>query len=166
MPSKFTPVIISTVIITALTIFPFINLINFICCAGVILGVFAGTSYYNNQLKKTGEIIQFKDGAAIGILSGLLSAILSVMILTLIGMALKQNPVPMLYDLIDKEGFNLPPQAQQMLEKISEEYSHSGFSITITIANLIIYIITYPLFGLLGGMLSVSIFNKRRKTSQ
>jgi hypothetical protein len=131
----------------------------------VLLGVFAGTSFYNNQLKKTGEIIQYKDGAAIGILSGLLSAIISVMILTLLTLITKENPVPMLYNIIDKQGYNLPPDVEQLLQKISEEYRQNGFSITITIANLILYIITYPLFGLLGGILSVSIFNRRNKQS-
>jgi hypothetical protein len=162
MSNKFTPVIISTTIITALTLFPFINFINFICCAGVIIGVFAGTNYYNNQLKRNGEIIQYKDGAAIGVLSGILSAIISVIILTLLSIITKENPVPALNNLIDKQGYNLPPDIEQLLQKISDEYSKNGFSITITIANLILYIITYPLFGLLGGILSVSIFNRKK----
>jgi hypothetical protein len=161
-PSKFTPIIISTVIITTISIFPFLNFINLICCAGVIIGVIAGAGYYNNQLKKNGEVIQFKDGAAIGILSGVLSALLVVIITTLISLVLRQNPIPTLYNIIDKQGVTLPPDVEVLLQKISDEYSRNGFSITLTVANFILYILIYPLFGLLGGILGVSIFSRRK----
>jgi hypothetical protein len=160
--SKFTPIIISTVIITAISVFPFLNFINLLCCTGVIIGVIVGTGYYNSQLKKSGEVIQFKDGAAIGILSGILSAILVVIITTMISLVLKQNPIPTLYNIIDKQGFQLPPDVEKLLNKISDEYSKSGFSITLTIANLVMYILIYPLFGLLGGLIGVSIFRRKK----
>ena len=160
--SKFTPVIISTIIITIISVFPFLNFINLLCCAGVMLGVVAGTGYYNNQLKKSGENIQFKDGASIGILSGILSALLVIILTTIISIAMKQNPIPTLYNIIDKQGFHLPPDVEILLQKISDEYSKSGFSITLTIANLVLYIITYPVFGLLGGIIGVSIFGRRK----
>lgn len=160
--SKFTPIIISTAIITTISVFPFLNFINLLCCAGVIIGVIAGTGYYNSQLKKSGEVIQFKDGAAIGILSGILSAILVVIFTTMISLVLKQNPIPTLYNIIDKQGFHLPPDIEKLLNKISDEYNKSGFSITLTIANLVMYILIYPLFGLLGGLLGVSIFGRKK----
>ena len=159
--SKLTPVLISTVIITGISVFPFLNFLNFLCCAGVMLGSFLGTAYYYKQLKNINETIQFKDGAAIGLLSGILSALITLFILTLMTIAFKQNPVPMLYELIDKQGINIPPEAENLLRKISDEYNRSGFSITITIINLIAYLITYPLFGILGGIIGVSIFRKR-----
>ena len=159
--SKLTPVIISTVFITLISVFPGLNFLNMICCAGVMLGSYLGTAYYHKQLKNNNELIQFKDGASIGLLSGILSALISMFILTLMTIAFKQNPVPMLYEMIDKQGITLPPEAENLLRKISDEYNKSGFSITITIVNLIAYLITYPLFGILGGILGVALFRKR-----
>jgi len=161
-PSKFTPIIIGTTVMTLISVFPILNLLNLLCCAGILLGGFAGSAFYAKQLEKAGGLIQFKDGAAIGILSGLLSALLVVIITTLITLISSTNPVPEIYRLVEQYGYGIPPEAEKMLQKISDEYSRNGFSITITIFTLIIDIITYPLFGFLGGIIASSIFSKRR----
>ena len=162
MPSKFTPIIISSVIMVTISLFPLLNLINLICCAGIILGGFAGTAYYNREQLKIGGIIQFKDGAAIGILSGILSALLVVIFSTLLSMILKENPIPELFKLVDSQGLNIPPEMEKFLQQISDEYNKNGFSITLTLITLAIDIVNYPLFGALGGLLAVSIFSRRK----
>jgi uncharacterized membrane protein len=161
-PSKFTPVIISSVITIILSLTPFLNLINIICCSSALIGVFAGTFYYNNQLKRTGQFIQYKDGAAIGILSGIISAIVIVMLTTLLSMIVKQNPVPEIMNLFNQRGITFPPEVDQYLQKISDEYAKQGFSITLTIMSFIADIIFYPLFGAVSGLLSVSIFSRKK----
>jgi hypothetical protein len=98
----------------------------------------------------------------IGLLSGFFSAIVVVIATTIIGMISSQNPVPELYKLLDKQGFKIPPQAEEFLRKISDEYSRSGYSITMTIISFVVYVITYPLFGALGGMLAVMVYNRRK----
>ena len=52
---------------------------------------------------------------------------------------------------------------EKMLKGISEEYNKNGYSLTMTLVQLGIYIITYPLFAAIGGMLTVTIYNKRSK---
>ncbi|HEY3251177.1 MAG TPA: hypothetical protein VGK25_08670 [Ignavibacteria bacterium] len=146
---------------TLISVFPILNLLNLLCCAGIILGGFAGSAFYAKQLEKAGGLIQFKDGAAIGILSGLLSALLVVIITTLITLISATNPVPEIYKLIEQYGYGLPPEAEKMLQRISNEYNEHGFSITITLFTLIIDIINYPLFGFLGGIIASSIYGKR-----
>jgi hypothetical protein len=161
-PSKFTPIIISTVLMTFISLFPFLNLINFLCCAGILGGGFAGAAYYARQLTKTESKIMFKDGAMIGLLSGFLSALIVVVFTTLITMITSQNPIPEVEKMFETYGYPLPPEAQKMLQKISEEYSRNGFSITLTLANLGIYIVTFPLFGALGGMIAAAVYGKRK----
>jgi hypothetical protein len=165
-PNKFTPVIISTAIISFVSLFPFLNLLNLLCCAGIIIGVFAGSAYYNNKLKQFGEVIQYKDGAAIGLLSGLVSALIIVAISTLLTILVNQNPVPDIYKLIDSQGLTLPKEVEDFLHKISEEYRKQGFSITLTLITLVTDIIVYPLFGVIGGLLSVSILSRRKNVQQ
>jgi spore germination protein GerM len=160
-PSKFTPIIISSSIIIIISLFPIVNLINLLCCGGVLIGVFAGTSYYNSKLKQAEQTIQYKDGMAIGLLSGVVSALFIVAGTTLISMVANQNPIPELFKMIDSNGLNVPPEAERFLQKISDEYGKNGFSITLTLITLVSDIIIYPMFGLLGGLLSVSILSKR-----
>jgi hypothetical protein len=161
-PSKFTPIIISTAIMTVLSVFPVLSLINLLCCAGIIIGAFAGTSYYAKKLNEAGSLIQFKDGAAIGLFSGLLTALLVTILNTLIMMLSPQNPIPEIYKLIDKFGYTLPPEAEKMLQKVSGEYSKHGFSITIVGINFLMDLIFYPLFGFLGGIIASSVYGKKK----
>ena len=77
-------------------------------------------------------------------------------------MALKENPVPEAFKFLDSQGFQLPPEMDKFLQQISDEYNQRGFSITITLITLVTDIITYPLFGALGGILAVSILTRSR----
>jgi hypothetical protein len=165
-PSKFTPVIVSTVVIVVVSLFPFLNFINLLCCAGVMLGGAAGTAYYHNQLSKTGGMIQYKDGVAIGVLSGIISALIVVIGTTLMTMIVSQNPIPEIYKFIDSQGFKIPPEADKFLQQISEEYAKNGFSITLTLISLVVDLITYPIFSAIGGMITVAIYTKRRDADQ
>ncbi len=162
-PSKFSPIIISTAIMTVISLFPVLNLINLICCAGIIIGAYAGTAFYAKRLSAVDSLIQAKDGAAIGILSGVLSALIVVGITTIITMISSSNPIPEMYKMIDKFGYQLPPEAEKMLQRISDEYNKHGFSLTITLINFATDIILYPLFGALGGVLAASIYIKKSK---
>ena len=165
-PSKFTPIIISTSIIVVISLFPLLNLINIFCCAGVVLGTFTGTSYYASQLRKTGSVIQYKDGAAIGVLSGLISALIVVAGSTLLTILVNQNPVPEIYKMLDSQGITMPPEAEEFLRKISDEYSKNGFSITLTLVTLIVDIISFPVFGAAGGLLSSAVYSRKKNIEQ
>jgi len=161
-PNKFSPIIISTAAMTIISVFPLINLINIFCCAGIIIGGFAGAAFYAKQLERAGSVIQFKDGAAIGLFSGLLSAIIVAVFNVLITMLTSQNPIPELYKLFDSLNVTVPPDAESFMRRISDEYSRSGFSITLTIINLVSNLILYPLFGFVGGVIASSLFSRRR----
>jgi hypothetical protein len=165
-PSKFTPVIISSIVIIVISLFPFLNFVNLLCCAGVIVGGASGTAYYNNQLKKTGGLIQYKDGVAIGVLSGIISALIVVIGTTLMTMLVNQNPIPEIYKVLDMQNITIPPEVDKFLQKISEEYSKRGFSVTLTLVTLVADLITYPVFSAIGGMLAVSIWGRKKNAVQ
>lgn len=165
-PNKLTPVLISSIIIIIISLFPFLNFVNVLCCAGVIFGGAAGTYFYINQLKKAGETVQYRDGAAIGILSGIVSAIVVVIFTTLMTMVINQNPIPEIYSIFDKQGIIIPPEAEKFMQKISGEYSKNGFSITLTLITLAADLISYPLFSAAGGILAVTIFGRRKDAVQ
>ncbi len=165
-PSKFTPVIISTVIIVVISLFPFLNLVNLFCCAGVIIGGAAGTAYYNNRLRNAGGQIQYKDGVAIGVLSGLISALIVVIGTTLMTMLVNQNPIPEIYKMLDTQGLEIPPEIDKFLRQISDEYSKRGFSITLTIVTFVVDLVAYPVFSAIGGMLAVAIFGKKKNAAE
>ncbi len=165
-PSKFTPVIISSFVMVFLSIFPVLNLINVICCAGIIIGGASGTWYYARQLEKSGQFIQNKDGVMIGLLAGIISAIVYVIFSTTIIMLAKQNPVEMVYKMTEQWGFNIPPESERILRTVNDEYSRNGFSTIMIGVELFSRIVSHCIFGAAGGLLAASIFNKRRNKFQ
>lgn len=165
-PSKFAPVFISSMVMLIISVFPFLNLINLICCAGIVLGGAAGTFYYSKQLEKAGQVIQNKDGIMIGLLAGMISAILYVISSTLIVMASGQNPIELVYKMTEQYGFQIPQESQRMLEQVYSDYQRHGFSFIMIAVELVSRVISHCIFGALGGLLAASIINKRRMSSK
>lgn len=165
-PSQMTAVVISTFVMLLMSLFPVLSLINLICCAGIILGGASGTYYYARQLEKNGMFIRNKDGVMIGLLAGIISAILYVIFSTLILMVSQQNPVEMVYKMTDQYGFKLPPESEQLLRQLYDDYSKHGFSFLMVGIELFSRIITHCIFGPVGGLIVASIFNKRRNALQ
>lgn len=165
-PSKFTPVLISSFLMVFISIFPVLNMLNLLCCAGIILGGAAGTWYYARQLEKAGQFIQNKDGIMIGLLAGIISAIVYVIFSTTIMMIAKQNPVELVYKMTEQWGFTIPPESEKMLRTVYEEYNRNGFSTIMIGVELFSRIVSHCIFGPIGGLLVASIFNKRRKQIQ
>ena len=163
-PSKFTPVLISSFLMVFISIFPVLNMLNLLCCAGIILGGAAGTWYYARQLEKAGQFIQNKDGIMIGLLAGIISAIVYVIFSTTIMMIAKQNPVELVYKMTEQWGFSIPPESEKMLRTVYEDYQKNGFSPIMIGVELFSRIVSHCIFGPIGGLLVASMLNKRRKT--
>ncbi|HMT11425.1 MAG TPA: hypothetical protein PKA39_07360, partial [Ignavibacteria bacterium] len=126
-PSKFTPIIISSFLMVFISIFPVLNLLNLLCCAGIVIGGAAGTYYYGRQLEKAGGFIQNKDGIMIGLLSGIISAIIYVIFSTLIMMISQQNPVELVYKMTEQYNIPIPQESEKMLQTVFKEYQQNGF---------------------------------------
>ena len=165
-PSKFTPIIISSFLMVFISIFPVLNLLNLLCCAGIVIGGAAGTYYYGRQLEKAGGFIQNKDGIMIGLLSGIISAIIYVIFSTLIMMISQQNPVELVYKMTEQYNIPIPQESEKMLQTVFKEYQQNGFSTIMIGVELFSRIVSHCIFGPVGGLLAASIMNKRRNVPQ
>ena len=160
-PNRITPIIYGTAVMTIIAVFPFLNLINIFCCAGIILGGYAGVYSYWKQIQNMGIILTAKDGGMIGIMCGILSAIFVTGFGLLISLFSETNPMLEVLKTFDEIGFQMPPEMSHYFDRFSNEYNEHGFSPTITIFTFISNIILYPLFGSLGAILAVSLLNKK-----
>lgn len=160
-PNRITPIINGTAVMTLIAVFPVLNLINVFCCAGIILGGYAGVYTYWKQLQNTGLSLTTKDGGMIGILCGILSAVFVTGFGLLLSLFSETNPMLEIMKTFDDIGFQMPPEMSQYLDKFSNEYNEHGFSPTITLFSFISNIILYPLFGSIGAILGVSYLNKK-----
>lgn len=161
-PNRLRPVFVAAFVMIAVSTLPIVSLINFICCAGVVLGGIAGVAVYRKELIGTDIIMTGKDGGIIGLLSGFLAAVV-VSGITLITMLYSNvNIFSEMMPALAKFGSPLPPEFKEVIDKFSGEYMKYGYSPTYVIILSLMNLVLYPLFGALGGLLAVSI-NKKKK---
>jgi hypothetical protein len=160
-PNRMIPVLYGTFVMTMISVLPFINFINIFFCAGIIIGGFAGVMSYNRQLQGTQIELTSKDGVMIGILCGILSGILVSSFNFAFMLMTKHNPVDESLALL--KDISLPPEVMVQMNKFSDEFNKYGFSPTISIVSLISNLIIYPLFGMIGAILGVSVIKKRNQ---
>ncbi len=160
-PNRMIPIIYGTFVMTLISIFPFINFINLFFCSGIILGGIVGVFIYNKQIAGTQLKLTFKDGVMIGILCGILSGVLVSSFNFIFMLMSKHNPIDETLNLL--KDFSLPPEIVVQMNKFSDEFNNYGFSPTISIVSLLSNLIIYPLFGMIGAVIGVTIINKKNK---
>ncbi len=160
-PNKLTPVIIGAAVMTILFATPVLGLINVLCCACILLGGFIGVQSYTKQLEKLNLPLIMKDAILIGLLSGIVSAIVNTGIFLAISLFAKTNPIAEMLEMASSAGQEIPQEAMQMFDGISNEYSKYGYSPTLTILTFVAYIILFPLFGMLGSFIAFQIYKKK-----
>lgn len=163
-PNKITPIVYGTITMTLSAVLPIVNFINIFCCAGIMLGGFAGVYVYWKQLTQAGMTLTAKDGGMIGILCGILSAVFITGFGVIVSLFSESNPMMEVLKSIEEIGLNVPPEMNQYLEKFSEEYNKHGFSPSITIFSFVANMIMYPLFGSIGAIIGVNILGKKKPT--
>lgn len=161
-PNRLIPIVLSTVTMVFFSITPLISFINVFCCAGLIIGGFVGIFVYNKQLRNTNYSLAYKDGVMIGLLSGILSSIIVTGINVLISLFSDVNMINEIMKISEEIGYVIPSEFMIYIEKISKEFETYGFSPTLTIVGFIMNLIIYPLFGILGGIIGVSIITRKR----
>ena len=167
-PNRLRPVIIGTLSISAISIMPIINIVNLFCCAGIILGGAIGAMFYNRQLSNFNQQITTKDGAIMGLLAGILSAIIVTGINLLMVLYSNINPITEILEAVNTFSKDLPQEVYDQMKHFSDEFERYGYSPTLTFVSLIINVIIYPLFASIGGIIvaMISINKNKRMTSQ
>ena len=159
-PNRLTPVIIATVIMVLVSVMPFLNML---CCIGIPLGGFIGVSNLFKQTQKLNTKFETKDGILIGVFSGILAGIIVAGVNLMFTLFTHVNPINEMLDVFSQLKLSIDPGVENYMNKLSSEYSDKGFSPTLTIFQLITNLIFYPLFGMIGAILGVSILSKRAK---
>ena len=162
-PNKLKAVMIAAFVMTFLSVTPLVSIINLACCAGVILGAASGVYFYNRDLLAVNKIIEYKDGVMIGILGGIITAIVYTGFFLAMQMFYEGNMFTEITGDFEKYGFPVSPQYHEVMEYFSSETSEYGFSPSLTGITLLLNLIIYPLFGAIGGLLTVSIFKRKQK---
>lgn len=159
-PDKFIPSLYGGIIIGIISSVPFLNLLNCLCCAGVIGGGILAVFFYKQNFTPETPPYTSGDCLAVGVFSGLIGALvgtaLSVIFLSLFGNVVGEY----LLEFLKSSDIEIP---QEALESIEQAFSQQLTLMSI-ITDLIVSAILYSIFGMLGGLIGYNIFKPKQTT--
>ena len=151
MNDKLKPAIIGGVVLGVLSVIPFVNWVNVCCCLWAILGgLLASKQYVSNSPTPASA----GDGAIVGAMAGLVGAVIAVIIGIPISIVTSGLMSGIIISLI--EGIN-PAQAEMMRAQME-----TSSTIGRAILNGFILAIFLVIFSTIGGLIGISIFEKRK----
>ncbi len=153
MNSKVKPGLVGGVILGLLSVIPFVNWANICCCLWAILGGLIGSYLY---IKKSPTPATAGDGAIVGVFAGLVGAAIAIILGIPINLLVGGAMARLMISLVE----NLDPrQAELIRERFAASQTTAG-----TIINAIVGAIFLFIFAVVGGLLGIPIFEKRKST--
>lgn len=152
MNNKLKPAVIGGVVLGLLSAIPFVNFVNICCCAWAILGGLLASYLY---IKNSSTPATAGDGAVIGAIAGAIGAVIYLVIgipLAIVAGAAMREAMVNLFTSIN------PQQA----DMIRAQMEAQGQSISGTIIQSFIGALLLIVFAVVGGLIGVPLFEKRK----
>ena len=151
MNDKLKPALIGGVVLGLLSAIPFVNWVNICCCLWAILGGMLASYLY---IKSSPTPVGAGDGAILGVLAGLVGAVVSfvlgVPIQLLVGTAINGLLIGFVADMN-------PSQAEMLRQQMLAGQTIAGAIVNGLVGGVFLFI-----FSIIGGLLGVPIFEKRK----
>ncbi len=152
MNNKLKPALIGGVFIGVLSVIPFVSAVNICCCLWAILGGMLATYLY---VKNSPMPASAGDGAVLGVIAGAIGAVIHFVIGIPIALAMG----PVMRDMIVRLMQNVDPRQAEVMR---QQFEAQGNAIApLIIQSLVISALLF-VFAILGGLLGVPIFEKRK----
>ena len=152
MNDKLKPALIGGVVLGILSVIPFVSAVNICCCLWAILGGMLATYLY---VRSSPTPASAGDGAILGAIAGLVGAIIYVIVGIPIAMAMGPTMRNMIIALVER----LDPRQAEVMRT---QFEAAGNSIGPIIINALIFGALIFVFTIIGGLLGVPIFEKRK----
>jgi len=150
-PDKLKPALLGGILIGIISAIPVLNWINCFCCAGIIIGGIVAVHFYNKNL--VGHELTSSDGVTIGLMAGASGALISTILTSIIMGGVKHQ-----IDRILENSSQIPPELEDALIQIQQ----MGGEMFFIIIGLVFSLIIYSIFGIIGGLIAVSIFKGKQ----
>jgi hypothetical protein len=151
MNNKLKPAIIGGIVVGLLSAIPFVNFVNICCCLWAILGGILATYLY---IKASPTPVKAGDGAVLGLLAGVVGALIYIVIGIPLGYVMSRTMMSVLSGMMESVD---PRQAENF--RIQAE---AGQNIVTHILRGLFSAFLLLIFSTLGGLLGVPIFEKRK----
>jgi hypothetical protein len=152
-PDRLKPALIAGAFIGLISSIPVISLINCFCCAGVILGGVLAVNLYRKDLQDSD--LTSTDGVMLGWMAGASGALFSTVLTSMFTGGVKHQISKIL-----EYSAEMPPELEEALLRLQQMGSNLFFTILMLVVSLIIY----SIFGIIGGLIGISVQKKKRIT--
>jgi hypothetical protein len=153
MNNKLKPALIGGVVIGLLSVIPFVSAVNVCCCLWAIVGGLLSTFLY---VKNSPTPATPADGAILGAIAGVVGALISLILGIPISLAMGPTMRNMVIGMLERVD---PGQADMMRQQFE---SAGGSAIGPVIINALILAVLLFIFSIIGGLVGVPIFEKRK----
>ena len=150
--SKLQPSLLGGLFIGVLSALPVISAGNCLCCLWVVAG--GALAAYLLQQNQDWPI-EAGDGAIVGLMAGLAGAVVASLLSIPIQMLMGPMTADMFRQIAESAG-DAPPELRGFLERLGS----GGLGAAAIIFGLIVNLVFFSVFGLLGGLLGHAIFKK------
>lgn len=152
MNNKLKPALIGGVFIGVLSVIPFVSAANLCCCLWAILGGMLATYLY---VKNSPTPAGAGDGAVLGVIAGAVGAVISLILGIPIALAMGPTMRNMIVSLMQ----NVDPRQAELMR---QQFEAQGNAVAPLIIQSLIGAGLLFVFAILGGLLGVPIFEKRK----
>ncbi len=153
------PALIGGVLLGILSSLPVVNLFNCFCCAWIIGGgVLAAYLYVKDSVVP----VTLGRGVALGLATGLIGAIVSALFSIPLHLMMNRAGGTIMEQLTQavEQLPNVPAETREALRVLS---ARDDLGIFLLLFTLLLMLVIYCLFAMLGGTIGVAIFEKRKK---
>ena len=151
MNNKLKPAVIGGVVLGLLSAIPFVNFVNFCCCAWAILGGLLASYLY---VKNSATPANAGDGAIIGAMAGGIGAAIYLVI----GIPLALVSGAAMRDMMISLVANVDPRQADLMRGMAMQ----GESVASTIIQGFIAALLLVVFSIVGGLIGIALFEKRK----
>ena len=152
MNNKLKPALIGGVVIGVLSVIPFVSAANLCCCLWAIVGGLLATYLY---VKNSPTPAGAGDGAVLGVIAGAIGAVIYLIIGIPIAIAMGPTMRNMIVSLMQNVD-------QRQAEMMRQQFEAQGNAVAPLIIQSMIGAALLFVFAIVGGLLGVVIFEKRK----
>jgi len=158
-PSKFLPALYGGIIMGVISAVPFLNFLNCLCCAGVMIGGLMSVFFFKKDLTSSMPPLTSNDALQLGALAGVFGAVVGTLLHAITVTTVGNVGAETVMQILRGMGDQIPPDVLDQIERsVEQSGGMSGLSIVWTFFTSIIL---YPLFGLLGGLIGYAFFKPK-----
>jgi hypothetical protein len=152
------PALIGGVLLGVCSALPFLNILNCVCCAWVIVGGALAAYLY---VKESSAPVTLGRGIMLGLLTGVVGTIVNTVLSALMRLVLSSagvNVMGQVKQALDRIP-NLPPETRSIIENMAAQ---GNIGIVVFILGALFTLVIYCIFAMIGGAIGVAIFEKRK----